>query len=994
MEPRSPVVGRDAERELLVSALHDSATGTPRAVLVAGEAGIGKTRLVADVADDAAADGHLVLWGRCLRFAADSSPFLPIGQVLTHWHRQAAPDERGRVLDGAQDLAAIAPALGSAPGSSQTQRLVMLVATVLERITEQTPLVLVVDDLQWADTTSLDVLAFLIGGFGPGVRISVLGTYRDTDLEDGHRLHGWLADMRRMPGVEPIRLDRLDLLDTDHLVSALQGAGGSARQAAALFARAKGNPYLTEVLLRAEGTAGSLTGGARELPEVLLASWHRLSPEARALMQWIAVGGRPVELGVLERLARGRDLSVSRVRTCLEEARAEGIVRLTPTGDVWFHHPLLAEVIGGTVAPSDLRRLHGEYIEILEDAGSVPEHSRATHLALHHAAAGNTDEALRWSLRAAAAALELRALAEEAEHLQRACRLWPDAGPDARAEAGDLVQLLIRASDSARCSGADVAAVRLREQALSLVDQHEEPELAVKLRLPLTWLRIVSGLDLEPWPRVEPVAETLALVRDRPASPEKARALSALALVLMWFDDPDAPVLSEESVRMARSVGSPSAVAGALAIRAQIRAGTPEGLADAEEALDLAWQVGDPRQIGLVAVWHAHALASLGRLADATDRSLAAFGRMLDRGWFHDAAYGIGADPARWLCELGRWTEAGAHLRVLMSRRQAPGPAATARGVAAILAYRSGDLPTARAHMARARELSPGFPTEDEPDRRAALEEARSEGDNEGVLYLVESWMPHTLEPELQWTGELLLRAARAAGDVAAQPGRRASVAAQLARIEELAGDRAREIRDCAGDDPMLRAVGRLYLAESARCRDDRGRVVEQWVTAVEACRAAHLRWDEALATYRLGEALLTRGGSRARAAESLRTAAALAAEMGAAPLLDDVRALAGQAHVSLDQPGADLDAAADAWPHLTAREKEVLAHLGAGRTYAEIADALVISPKTVSVHVSNLLRKTGTTSRIELTDLARRRASGTVPRQRTRTAERRAGSP
>jgi DNA-binding NarL/FixJ family response regulator len=142
----------------------------------------------------------------------------------------------------------------------------------------------------------------------------------------------------------------------------------------------------------------------------------------------------------------------------------------------------------------------------------------------------------------------------------------------------------------------------------------------------------------------------------------------------------------------------------------------------------------------------------------------------------------------------------------------------------------------------------------------------------------------------------------------------------------------------------------------------------------VSASGAAGLVWDEAVASFQLARALLAGRRSRREAASALRDARRLATELGAAGVLADVEDLARQAHIPLDEPApAAPDSIPDNLPSsLTSREREVLSHLVAGRTYAEMAEALFISEKTVSVHVSNLLRKTGTSSRIELAALVR----------------------
>jgi DNA-binding NarL/FixJ family response regulator len=249
-------------------------------------------------------------------------------------------------------------------------------------------------------------------------------------------------------------------------------------------------------------------------------------------------------------------------------------------------------------------------------------------------------------------------------------------------------------------------------------------------------------------------------------------------------------------------------------------------------------------------------------------------------------------------------------------------------------------------------------------------------GDQVQALSLMAEAMPALRTIDDEGADELLVWAARAAADLAAIPGEQDAAVAWLERIDRLREDTPPRFQMRTPEDVIHPAWASLLTAEAARCHDGGGpRRPELWKAAVVASAAAGLPWEQALSSYRLAQALLSCKGSRAEAAAALRDAALIAGELGAAPILADVESLARQSHIPLTDP-ATAGPAADAahvFAGLTRREDEVLRHLVAGRTYAEIARELFISEKTVSVHVSNLLRKTGTSSRIELADLARR---------------------
>jgi DNA-binding CsgD family transcriptional regulator len=170
----------------------------------------------------------------------------------------------------------------------------------------------------------------------------------------------------------------------------------------------------------------------------------------------------------------------------------------------------------------------------------------------------------------------------------------------------------------------------------------------------------------------------------------------------------------------------------------------------------------------------------------------------------------------------------------------------------------------------------------------------------------------------------------------------------------------------------LLRAVQALYDAETARCRLDRD-PGHAWQHAAAACRTAGLPWDEAYAQWRTAQSLLPERASRPHGAAALRRASELATTLQAGPLLESIAALGRSARIALNAKPVPVPVQTTALAGLTARKREILGHVVAGRTYREIADALVISEKTVSAHISNLLHKTGAANRIELAQLVLR---------------------
>lgn len=969
MRARGHLVGRESERELVGSVLRNSAGGSPGALLLAGEPGVGKTSLVAEVTSGADAAGHLVLWGRCLRFGADSSPYLPIGQLLTQWHRQADASERARVLAGAEQLASVVPTLGGVTGPVETTRLLPLLAAVLDRIATSAPLVLVLDDLHWADGTSLDLLAFLMAGFDDGQRLSVMVTYRDTELGEGHRLHGWLADVMRLPAVSRLHLDRLGFAEAEELVARLGDGVTSRDLAAQVFEKAAGNPYYTELLVHDAGD-GTAPGKEEGLQRAILSQWHRLGSRARELLQVLAVGGRPVAVEVLERLVTARGRTPDDVTSALTEATEAGLTTVGTEGWAWFHHPLVAEVVAASLTHAAMRALHLEYVAVIESSAELTASSRAAHLALHHHGAGHLAEAFTWSLTAADEATAVRGYAEEFDHLHRACRLWDQVADGRSVE--ERIRLWQRAAASAWSAGEHALAVGLLQETIALAEAAEDWSRVVWLRARLWRRRIFGGLEFLQDPGF--MAETLELAASRcPGTVEHALAMAQSAFAERWNANPEARMHATAALQLARRTGSDLALAWTLGVNSQVEAAMSPGLADAQQSLELARGLNDAELLGNAAVWTANCLLDQGRVAEAGETLVATFNELVAHGSVQDALWAQPEFGALLLINLGRWSEASALLRELLSRRLPSDAAADVRSVAALLAFRTGDVESGRTHLERARELRPARRAPGELLPFMEAEGLWACGQPREALAHVTALMGEQAQLDTDGAGELLVLAAHAAADLAEIPGGRPEAVALLERVEELRGTASPWFAQAAPVDLTHPARERLFLAERARCHGT-ANVPALLRSAAEACQAAGSVWEEAVARYQLARALLGVTGSRTEAAASLRRAARIAEDLGAAPVLADVRATAAQARIPLDDPVVPSEADENGLlALLTPREREVLSHVVAGRTYMEVAAALFISEKTVSVHVSNLLRKTGTSSRVELADLARR---------------------
>ncbi|KGN33403.1 hypothetical protein N802_14515 [Knoellia sinensis KCTC 19936] len=961
MDGQPVLFGRESERAVLQSFVDRAFGGDPGLLLVHGEAGIGKTSLVRDVAEASRSEASHVLHGLCLRFGADVTSYFPFTRALTHWLGSTTSGLASTLCPSGR-FDDLIPALGDEPRGVA----LLQFGAALEALQADRPTVLAIDDLQWADPSSLDVLSYLVAGFAPGQRLAVFATYRDTDLPVGHRLHGWLADAARMSSVSSLRLGPLDVWSIEEMILSRDGAAADAGRAHEVFRRSDGNPYLAHLLL-AEGSDGA-GGVASEvsLADALLASWHRLSEQGRAVSQIVAVGGAPVAFEVLRDLSARHGVDAVDTARAVQEAAAQGIAVETESGSIWFRHPLLAEAIAGSLSVWERRQLHTEIADGWASASSVDARDRANALALHHVAAGHHDEAFQWSLRAADEAELVRAWEEVAKHLSTAVSLLTEVSGSVAAEV-ERGELLLRAARAAEAWGDDRGAVRHYEHALVRVDRSEDPRLAARILLDLHLLRAMAGLGPRQLSLVEP-QEALELTDGMVDAPERSLAFAHLAFAEVFNGLPGAGPHADTAMQLAEAVGSPVAMIWALGARSQARFGTPEGVDDAERAMALAKQADDPRLMRLAATFVHNTYESMGLLVELAEVSDGVYRDLLARGLF-DYAGVVGANAASGAFDLGRWAEARVMVRELLTLARSHNAAGTTRCVAAMLTAHQGNRQAAALHLRRAEELLPTAAPVGDLLLTAQIQVSIALGLPEDALILIDRFMAEVVALDPRAADYLLVLASRAAALMATTESRldaRRRAVAYLERIEAARGTEPMSFAAAGPRDAAHPAMGAVHAAQRAQCLNELDGLADLWEEACRATERADLRYEHARSLYWLGRHLLTRRADRRRAADVLGRSRRLAEQLGAAPLTEDIDSLAGQAHLTLGS--SDPRGAAAGWvtpivpatPALTPREEEVLEGLVSGETYGQIAARLFISEKTVSSHVSAVLRKTG----------------------------------
>jgi DNA-binding CsgD family transcriptional regulator len=794
--------------------------------------------------------------------------------------------------------------------------------------------------------------------------------------EEGEPLRRWLADVRRFPGVTELTLSRMDRVATGEQLAGLLGRPPHQSLVEDVYARTQGNAYLTTLLGR------DLPPDARSLPAGLPADlrdaatrvWRGLSAPAQQLTQLLAIAGRPQRADQLAEVATATGVGGD-VVPLLREAVDGAVLDIGSDGTYWFVHPLLAEVLEAGLLPEERATLHASFAAALEPVTDADEMSveAAVDLADHHHRAGHEHEAYRWALVGAEAAERAGGATEMPRLLRRALKLWPQV-PDPGLSKIDLLRRIQAAAERAGEQEEELAAV---DDLLALVDRDAQPLVAAELLVHRDDLRWQTGRAPA---TVDDARAIVRLVADYPDSVECALAVAELAATEVWAGRPSGPARADEAIRLARACGSAKALARALTVKviSRVFAGDSGGLAEAQEAQTAAANARDFAEFTSAAVWAANCLDISSASRDVNEHLRRSREELTALGAPHRPHIArLSADEAFGLVLLGDWRTCVERLRVALGSTPGPRGDLVARVTAALLAVWQGRWAEAEAHLARAEELY--------TDRSRLLfygldairaELALAAGDTERAFAAAMAGVERGGHANL--VERLVPLAARALADEAqALRDQGEDPAPAVARLDDLRSRYPAVLAD-TGPGPMyqvqVRAMQAWYDAEIQRGRADPAAAA--WQHAAQACADGELAWDEAYAWWRTAEALAKDRATRDAAAAALRRAHELAMDLRAAPLLAEIAALAQGTRISLAAIDESRPAETAALPGLTPREREILAHIVAGRTYGEIARDLVLSEKTVSVHVSHMLHKTGTANRVELAQLARRVAT------------------
>jgi DNA-binding CsgD family transcriptional regulator/tetratricopeptide (TPR) repeat protein len=954
--------GREQELSSLREAFESARSGRATAAFVNGSAGVGKTRLVGELTRHAGATGATVLTGSAVAIT-DAPPFGPFLAAMRSGARRVSDSEVSALLRSWLQR------LGDADTGGRPVQLIDLLFQLVVDLAAVHPLVLVLEDLHWADRSTRDLLTYLVANLEDEPVLVVATLRTDSPAHPPEFLAG-LAELRRLRHVLVVDLQPLPRAAIAALVGAW--APGDEPLEELVWQRSAGNVFIAEETVRAV-----LSGDARGLPntlrEIVLGRLALLSRPAQDVVRALAVGVGPLPHGLLATVSR---LDPAVLPDALRETVAHGVVYVDGGATYGLRHGLLTEVVAGDLLPGERAELHSRFAEALARDGEPGTAELAAELAHHWYEAGEPERALHASTVAARMSESVYAHAE-------AYRLWMRA-----AELIDVVprnptafgraDCLDRAARSAALAGDHDEAVALIDQLLTSAGTG----LAAALLTARAGNSIAAaGRAGEAQQRYR---EATAHLPRSGAEAARAQVLAGYGGVLLQcLDFEGARVTALQALALAREVAADAVEARVLAVLAfgsAYLADAEGGVAAIDQALDVAERTGEPEVVGEAHVRRADLMTGpLNRLVEGIEQARRGVERMRELGLTRTAGVALLTLAANALFRLGRWDEAGR----TVEEAWALGPTGTAgldvRLARVRLQLGRGELQAAATELEVVELLAR---TAAGPRQRipllvlfAALELWRREP--AAALRYVEDGLTvaeggvddiWSLAP-LVWHGT------RAWADVVAS-GVPAPASATGERLERHVEELARRATQCV---PAVRVVIEAFTlmcaAEVARAR----RVLDEpaWARVAAAWEALEQPYPAAYARLRHAESLLSGRPRGAAAVDALRKADRAARALGAQPLLDEIADLAVRGRVELveTRPGPPAEPPSPRGPldALTARELDVLTELAKGLTNREIAARLYISEKTVGVHVSRIFAKIGVHTRVQASAVLQR---------------------
>jgi len=987
--PAGRMVGRDGELGRLLTLLDDAEAGRSVAALVSGDAGVGKSRLVSEVSRLATGRGFTVLSGQCAELG-DSVPYLPLADAL----RGAAQSTGVRdALTSRPALGRLLPEGGDGPAADSDrsglarQQMFGAVLGLLTELAAAAPVLLVLEDLHWADASTRDLVTFL-SRMLHRERVALIGTYRTDDLHRRHPLRPVVAELQRLPSVISVDLAPLDPSAlAEHLTAAAPGRL-NATELNDIVARAEGNAYYAEELL-----AASVAGDPAErsvlpagLAALLLSRVEQLSDATQRVLRAAAVAGRKA------------DDELIRAASGLEAAEYEGAVREAVTHQLLvpdsmegyvFRHALLREAVYADLLPGERTRLHAAMSSLLADKHRLMTPGTAAELAQHCLASHDIPGAFAASVQAGDEADHLGAPAEAHRHYDQALALWERVSEPEKTAGMARGKLGLLSATSAADSGDVEHAVhllrRLRQLLAAQADNGTDPKkpedvyLASRIGERLAFYAMLIDDRKSIMEAVEVARATVDATPAEPPTWHHARAIATYANALVTQDDYAlATEWAEHALTAARAAGEPWIEADALVTLGFLsnRQGRNDEAIKLLTAAHKLAREGKVLGVELRATYHL-ARAHLERGDLSIGAAVAHEGtKRANQTGLNMAPFGLDVQHLHFQCHFadGKWDHAQEIADGFPVRATNLNEASLSSMALFIDVARDNPAVAERTAWIEPFWLVHGF---DEFMARGLLaEHALWRGDTDQALKDVDAaiaasgvvsygYTPSVIRPAAVGISARADRAAqaRAAGDEVLA-GAEVAAAGELLRIAHEGEAFPKRPNFVMGPE----GCGWLARAEAEYRRASGDNDPQAWQAVLDAFGPDYI-YEVARTRWRLAEALAG-AGRRDEAAEQWHLAVTTADNLKARPLRAALNDLARRARIGT-VPDDARDGAILA--SLTSREREVLRLIAAGRSNREIASVLFIAPKTASVHVSNILGKLGAASRTEAAAIAHR---------------------
>ncbi len=956
--------------------------GGVSAVIVSGDAGVGKSRLLAELREHAVTHDWHVLIGHCLDFGDSVLPYLPFTEVFARLASDdpVTADAVARAHPAVRRLMPSRRVTGAADESDREADaepmdradLFASVLATLDELSTDKPVLVLLEDLHWADQSTRELLSFLFAR-RLGDDVHIVATYRSDDLHRKHPLRASVAEWTRLPTVARLQLDRLSDVHVRSLVQTLHPAALPESAVHTIIERAEGNAFFTEELVAAtDRSSQSSRAIPDDLADVLLLRLDQLDDAGRLTLRAASVAGRRVSHELLSRVV---DLASGEFDRAVRAVVDSNLLLPVGADGYAFRHALLAEAVYDDLLPGERVRLHRSYTAVLSQPDVA---STAAEIARHARAAHDLPTAVHASIAAGDDAMSVGGPDEAAQHYQIALEMVSQQAGEATLSPTELVTLSIKAADAVTTAGHALrGALLLREQA-GCLDPLIDDDDRVRLMHALANAALVVDSDIDV---IGIVDRALSLVPAEPPTAMRAQLMGIRARALFaWSRDQEAMAAANEALALGQELRLPGVIAEITTTMTRMdeRSGDPEAsrrtllaiIEKARDTNDVASELRGLHNIGGV-------LYEAGRVAEARQAYEHAYRRAVELGrpW---APYGLDArliaGITAYVC--GDWDDALAILDATGEMPPAPAEAALASTALMVWASR-GDKAAfdatahVRSHWDTDGMLSilSGGALIDLYGDQGDLAGAQAAHDH--VLEVIRRhWDSHYFMARIRLSALMVGQLATAATTSSAdQRGDLVNRGADLAAAAEETFHRGLKRWKVVGPE------GRAWMS---RCRAELARL--RWIAGQDAPEQASLvaAWSDSVADFeafghtfetarsqaRLA-AILRALGQVAQARPLLESARHTAGRLGAAPLLAELKALGAATPRRTDSAGHDT--------RLTTREREILALVSQGRSNGEIGKQLFISTKTVSVHVSNILAKLGAAGRTEAAAIARR---------------------